>query len=114
MANYDWRCQACNNVNEAGLTQCQHCECPSTPNTEQVETHAAKYKATLGKKYCCSKCNHDKYLTGEVRTSGGSMSAVFDLETKKFHYLACQRCGYSEFFLGSSPSLLGHIGDWNF
>ena len=112
MANYDWRCVACDNVNLAGSTSCKTCECPSTPTTVQVETHAARFKATQGKKYTCGKCAHDQYLTGEVRTSGGAMSAVFDLENKKSHYVACKNCGFSEFFLGSSPSILGHAADW--
>ncbi|WP_338239066.1 zinc ribbon domain-containing protein [Persicobacter diffluens] len=60
--------------------------------------------------YQCPKCGHREYEVGEIRTTGGFWSKIFDVQNKKFSHITCKRCGFTEFFKGSS-STLGSIFD---
>ena len=57
------------------------------------------------------KCNHDEYDTGEIRVAGGFWSKIFDIQANKYSAVPCERCGYTEFYKGSS-STLGNIFDF--
>src|SRR6218665_42612 len=98
MADYIWTCLACEQGNEANATTCMRCHCPSTPNATEVEAHKAQFTSTQGKPYQCFKCAHDQYQTGETRNSGGILSSLFEVETEKFSFISCARCGYTEFY----------------
>lgn len=53
----------------------------------------------------CPKCHNTGFETGEIRASGGGISAYFNLENKKFTHLTCSRCGYTEFYKGDVSGL---------
>ena len=59
----------------------------------------------------CMKCNHDEYDTGEIRVAGGFWSKIFDVQAKKYSAVTCERCGFTEFYKGSS-STLGNVFDF--
>lgn len=48
--------------------------------------------------YACSKCGHGTFESGEIRTSGGVWSSLFDFETERFSYVACAKCLHTEFY----------------
>lgn len=49
----------------------------------------------------CPKCgSHDKEK-GEFRAAGGFVSSFFDVSTRRFRYLSCKGCGYTEFYNSS-------------
>ncbi len=98
MADDSWACRACEQSNESGATACSACNCPATPTATEVEAHQAHFAAARGKKYECLKCSHDVYEVGETRSSGGLLSSFFEVETEKFSFVACARCGYTEFY----------------
>ena len=98
MADYRWACRACEHSNEPGTTTCSRCDCPAEPTVTQVDAHHAHFAALQGKKYQCMKCAHDCYEVGETRSSGGLLSSFFEVETEKFSFVACVRCGYTEFY----------------
>ena len=52
----------------------------------------------LKKTYSCTKCGHSEYEVGEVRTSGGLWSSLFDFNTERFSYVACARCQYTDLY----------------
>jgi predicted nucleic-acid-binding Zn-ribbon protein len=56
-------------------------------------------------KFECPKCGHKKCDVGEVRVSGGSLSAVFDVENRKFSSVTCEHCRYTEFYQTESGNL---------
>ncbi len=62
-------------------------------------------------KYSCNKCGNSTYETGEIRATGGILSKIFDVQNKKFSYIACARCHFTEFYKASS-SQLGNIFDF--
>jgi uncharacterized protein len=110
MSAYAWRCKACDNANQPGTEVCSTCGCPGTSTAVESEAYAAKFRATRGAKYECAKCGHPEFDVGEIRASGGILSSVFEVESEKFAYISCKRCGYTEFYRGER-SILRHIFD---
>jgi predicted nucleic-acid-binding Zn-ribbon protein len=53
-------------------------------------------------RYQCPKCANQNYEEGEIRTTGGFWSKVFDVQNKKFFHISCTRCGFTEFFKADS------------
>jgi len=46
----------------------------------------------------CPKCGGHAKEQGEFRAAGGFWSSFFDYSNKRFRYLACKNCGYTEFY----------------
>ncbi|MBU4484947.1 zinc ribbon domain-containing protein [bacterium] len=61
--------------------------------------------------FTCSKCKNTQYETGEIRTTGGFLSKIFDVQNKRFTTVICSRCRYTELYQADS-SLLGNIFDF--
>ena len=61
--------------------------------------------------YKCPKCDNRDYMTGEIRTTGGFWTKIFDVQNEKFSYISCKQCTYTEFYKSSS-SALGNIFDF--
>jgi len=55
--------------------------------------------------YTCVKCGSRQYETGEMRTTGGTLSKIFDVQNKKFSYISCRKCHYTEFYKASTGAL---------
>ena len=62
-------------------------------------------------KYVCPKCGNTSFETDTIRTTGGALAKIFDVQNKKFTTLTCTRCKYTEFFRGDT-STLGNIFDF--
>ncbi|AKJ37209.1 MULTISPECIES: zinc ribbon domain-containing protein [Methanosarcina] len=60
--------------------------------------------------FICPKCGNTTYETGEIRTTGGFLSKIFDVQNKRFTHVTCKRCKYTEFYQTNS-SMLGDIFD---
>jgi hypothetical protein len=58
----------------------------------------------------CAKCAHDQYETSEFRATGGFLSKLFDIQSRKFTTVSCTRCKYTEMYKADS-SALGNIFD---
>lgn len=54
----------------------------------------------------CPKCGHDGTDVGEISTTGGGLSKMFDIQTNRFQVVSCTNCGYSELYrdVRSGPS----------
>ncbi|MBN2413516.1 zinc ribbon domain-containing protein [candidate division KSB1 bacterium] len=61
--------------------------------------------------YICPKCKNNQCEIGEIRTTGGVLSKIFDVQNKKFTSVTCSRCRYTEFYKADS-STLGNIFDF--
>jgi predicted nucleic-acid-binding Zn-ribbon protein len=46
----------------------------------------------------CQKCGHASASTDTISTTGGGLSKMFDVQTKKFTVVSCDNCGYSELY----------------
>ena len=60
--------------------------------------------------YTCPKCGNTSYETDELRATGGFLSKMFDVQSKRFTTVTCTQCKYTELFKASS-SMLGNIFD---
>lgn len=61
--------------------------------------------------YTCPKCENTKYETDEFRATGGFLTKLFDIQSKRFTTVTCQRCKYTELFKADS-SKLGNVFDF--
>ncbi|MEZ3143547.1 zinc ribbon domain-containing protein [Halobaculum sp. MBLA0143] len=46
----------------------------------------------------CVKCGHTEAEVGEISTTGGGLSKMFDVQTNSFKVVSCTNCGYSELY----------------
>lgn len=46
----------------------------------------------------CPKCGHGATEVGEIATTGGGLSKLFDIQTNRFQVVSCTNCGYSELY----------------
>ena len=60
--------------------------------------------------YTCPKCKNTDYDVGEFRATGGFLSKIFDIQSKRFTTVTCTNCHYTEIYRASS-SMLGNIFD---
>jgi predicted nucleic-acid-binding Zn-ribbon protein len=58
----------------------------------------------------CAKCANQEYETSEFRATGGFLSKIFDIQSRKFTTVTCTRCKYTEIYKADS-SALGNIFD---
>jgi len=60
--------------------------------------------------YRCPKCGNTRYETDEFRATGGMLSKVLDVQSKRFTTVCCTQCRYTELYKADS-SMLGNIFD---
>lgn len=58
----------------------------------------------------CAKCANQEYETSEFRATGGFLSKIFDIQSRKFTTVTCTRCNYTEIYKAGT-SALGNIVD---
>ncbi|MCF7811550.1 zinc ribbon domain-containing protein [bacterium] len=63
------------------------------------------------KNYHCVKCGNTEYETDEFRATGGMLTKIFDVQSKRFTTVTCTRCKYTEIYKADS-SMLGNIFDF--
>jgi len=52
----------------------------------------------MDSRYVCPKCGNTFYETEEIRTTGGALSKLFDIQNKRFVAVICTQCGYTELY----------------
>ncbi len=63
-------------------------------------------------RYQCAKCNHRQYTSGEMRTTGGFWTKIFNIQNRKFVTISCESCGYTELYLKEKASTAENILDF--
>ncbi len=61
--------------------------------------------------YHCPKCKNMDYETSQLRATGGILTKIFDIQSKKFTTVTCTRCKYTEIYKADS-SMLGNLFDF--
>jgi predicted nucleic-acid-binding Zn-ribbon protein len=61
--------------------------------------------------YTCPKCRNTGYETGEFRATGGFLTKLFNIQSRRFATVTCSRCRYTEIYQADS-SMLGNIFDF--
>ena len=62
-------------------------------------------------RYRCPKCGHNDCTTGQIRATGGFLSKIFDVQSRKFTTVTCGQCTYTEFYRADT-SMLGNVFDF--
>jgi len=60
--------------------------------------------------YRCPKCGNTSYETDEFSATGGMLSKLMDVQSKRFSTVSCTRCRYTELYKADT-SMLGNIFD---
>jgi predicted nucleic-acid-binding Zn-ribbon protein len=63
-------------------------------------------------KYTCSKCGNKQYEVGEMWAFSSFWTRLFELHTRRFTFLSCQRCKYTEFYKVSKKGI-GEVINFN-
>ncbi len=61
--------------------------------------------------YRCPKCGHDGFDTSEFRATGGFLTKIFDIQSKRFTTVICGRCRYTELYQADQRAL-GNVFDF--
>jgi len=61
--------------------------------------------------YICIKCGNNAFESSEFRATGGFLTKIFDIQSKKFTTVTCTRCQYTELYKGDQ-STLGNVFDF--
>lgn len=64
-----------------------------------------------GLNFVCAKCQGTAYEIDTFRATGGFLAKVFDVQSRKFTTVTCQRCHYVEIYRADT-SMLGNIFDF--
>ena len=49
-------------------------------------------------KYTCPKCGNKQYEIGEMWTVGSFWTRLFEYHNRRFTYVSCQKCKYTELY----------------
>jgi predicted nucleic-acid-binding Zn-ribbon protein len=63
-----------------------------------------------GLNYRCPKCHGSQYETDSFRATGSFLAKIFDIQSRKYTTVTCQRCRYTEIYKADT-SMLGNIFD---
>ena len=61
--------------------------------------------------FACAKCGGTGCETGTIRTTGDGVSRYMNLQNQKFGFMACEACGYTEFYRMDGKGGLGTVFD---
>ena len=61
--------------------------------------------------YRCPKCESTEYEVGQFRATGGILTKIFDIQSKRFTTVICGKCRYTELYQ-ADQSTLGNIFDF--
>lgn len=56
-------------------------------------------------KYTCPKCGNKQYEIGEMWTIGSIWTRMFEVHNRRFTYITCQKCRYTELFKVSMKNI---------
>lgn len=64
-----------------------------------------------GLSFTCPKCGTTTCEVDEMRTTGGILSKLFDVQRNRFTIVTCEQCRYTEMYK-AEQSMLGDIFDF--
>jgi predicted nucleic-acid-binding Zn-ribbon protein len=66
---------------------------------------------TMTQGYQCDKCGNTAFESSEFRATGGILTKIFDIQSKRFTTVTCSRCKYTELYKCDQSSL-GNVFDF--
>ena len=65
----------------------------------------------MSRRYTCPKCGHGSHEASEFRATGGLLTKIFDIQSKRFTTVTCSRCRFTELYQADQATL-GNIFDF--
>ncbi len=65
----------------------------------------------MNRGFQCAKCGHTAFESSEFRATGGFLTKIFDIQSKKFTTVSCTKCKYTELYKGDQQTI-GNIFDF--
>ena len=59
----------------------------------------------------CPKCQNPEFETDQFAATGGGITKIFDVQSKKFSTVTCTRCKFTEIYK-TKTSTLGNVFDF--
>ena len=56
-------------------------------------------------KFTCPKCGNKQYEMGEIWTIGSIWTRMFEFHNRRFTFVSCQKCRYTELFKTSQKNI---------
>ena len=66
----------------------------------------------MNRSYKCLKCGCSTYDSGEMRSTGGFWTKIFNIQNRKFFTISCSQCGYTEMYNKKGKRTLENILDF--
>ena len=63
-------------------------------------------------KWSCPKCIEKIYDIGEIRVTDSFWSKIFNIQSKRYSYVTCENCSYTEFYTSESSSTMANVFDF--
>ena len=67
--------------------------------------------ADFNGRFRCPKCGHTQCDVSEMRATGGILSKIFDVQSRRFTTVTCGQCTYTEFYR-TKTSMIGNVFDF--
>ena len=94
-----WKCVACGAENTKDKLACQKCGVAGEQlSAKRQAERVFGMQERSEYKFECMKCNCNDFEVGQLRGKGGIFSAVFNFNNKRFYYISCNSCGFTEFY----------------
>jgi len=61
--------------------------------------------------WVCPKCRNKEFETDQFAATGGGLTKIFDVQSKKFTTVTCSRCKFTEIYKADT-STLGNVFDF--
>jgi len=61
--------------------------------------------------YTCPKCKNTQCEVDEFRATGGFLTKILDIQSKRFTTVTCTQCSYTEIYRTKS-SMIGNVFDF--
>lgn len=58
----------------------------------------ARVDTMLAAKYICPKCKHHGAKVERLAMSGTGLSRLLEVQNKRYAFVSCQNCGYTEVY----------------
>lgn len=58
----------------------------------------AKVDSMLAQKFVCPKCEHHGAHVERLAMSGTGLSRLLEIQSKKYAFVSCANCGYTEVY----------------
>ena len=61
--------------------------------------------------YDFDKCINPSYEEGDMRVTGGFLTKILNIQNRRFTFVSCTECGYTEFYKRQNSGVIANVID---